>query len=79
LNVACGKRYNLLELIEALHRILDTRLMSIHAPPRPGDVRHSQADISKARSMPGYRVGVAFKEELKRAVEWYKSNRSLCL
>lgn len=77
-NVACGKRYNLLELIEALNRILDTSLTPIHAPPRPGDVRHSQADISKARSMLGYSVEVAFEEGLKRAVEWYESNRSLC-
>ena len=78
-NVACGKRYNLLELVEALNRILDTRLTPMHAPPRPGDVRHSQADVSKARSILGYRVEVAFEEGLKRAVEWYKPNRSPCL
>ncbi len=73
-NVACGKRYNLLELVEALNRILDTSLTPIHAAQRPGDVRHSQADVSKAKSMLGYRVEVAFEEGLGRAVEWYKSH-----
>jgi len=60
-NVACGKWYNLLELIEALDRVLDTSLTLTHAPPRPEDVRHSQANLSKARSMLDCRVEVAFE------------------
>ena len=73
-NVACGKRHNLLELAEALNRILDTSLTPIHAAPRPGDVRHSQADVSRAERVLGYRIGVEFEEGLERAVEWYKSH-----
>lgn len=73
-NVACGKRYNLLEFVEALNRILDTSLTPIQAAPRPGDVRHSQADISKAERVLGYRVEVEFEEGLERAVECYKSH-----
>ena len=74
LNVACGKRHNLLELVQALNRILDTSLTPIHAAPRPGDVRHSQADVSRAERVLGYRIGVEFEEGLERAVEWYKSH-----
>jgi len=73
-NIACGKRYNLLELVAVINRILGTDLAPIHTAPRPGDVRHSQADISKAERMLGYRVEVEFEEGLKRIVEWYKSH-----
>jgi len=73
-NVACGKRHNLLELVEALNRILNTSLTPIHAAPRPGDVRHSQADVSKAERVLGYKTVVEFEEGLERAAEWYKSH-----
>ena len=73
-NIACGKRYNLLELVAVINRILGTNLTPIHTAPRPGDVRHSQADISKAERMLGYRVEVEFEEGLKRIVKWYKSH-----
>ncbi|MEA3459472.1 MAG: SDR family oxidoreductase [Chloroflexota bacterium] len=72
LNIACGKRYNLLELVQAINRILGTSLTPIHTAPRPGDVRHSQADISKAEGMLGYRVEVAFEEGLRETIEWHR-------
>jgi len=72
-NIACGKRHNLLKLIEVINRILGTSLMPIHTASRPGDVRHSQADISKAEGMLGYKVEVGFEEGLRRTIEWYRS------
>ena len=74
-NVTCGKRHNLVELVEALNHILDTSLTPIHTAPHPGAVRHSQADISRAKRVLSYRVEVEFEEGLERAVEWYKSRR----
>ena len=64
--VVCGKRYNLLKLVEVVNRILGTSLTPIHTVLRPGGVRHSQADISKAKRMLSYRVEVGFEEGLER-------------
>ena len=48
-NVACGRRYTLLDLVAALNAILGTSLEPTFGPRRPGDVMHSLADIEKAR------------------------------
>jgi UDP-glucose 4-epimerase len=72
-NIACGERYTLLDLIGMLNDILGSRIMPVHDDPRPGDVRHSQADISAAQRALGYRTVVDFAEGLRRTVEWYKA------
>jgi nucleoside-diphosphate-sugar epimerase len=71
-NVACGERYTLLDLIAALNDILDTDVEPIHAAPRPGDVRHSLADVSAAQEILGYEPEVGFREGLRRTVSWYR-------
>ena len=71
-NVACGKRYTINELSTRLSRILGVRDAPIHAAPRPGDVRHSLADISRARQLLGYRPDVSFESGLERTVAWFK-------
>ena len=72
LNIACGTRYTLNALVEALNGILGTALVPRYAEPRPGDVRHSQAEIDRARALLGYRVKVDFREGLRRTVDWYR-------
>jgi UDP-glucose 4-epimerase len=74
-NVACGQRHTLLDLIATLNDILDTRITPIHTAPRPGDVRHSLADITAAQEALGYRVGVDFHEGLRRTVAWYRTQK----
>jgi nucleoside-diphosphate-sugar epimerase len=74
INIACGKRYTLNTLVADLNEIMGTAIKPVYAEPRPGDVRHSQADIRKADELLGYRVAVDFKEGLKRTVSWYKNN-----
>jgi UDP-glucose 4-epimerase len=66
LNVACGARVTLLELVEHLNRLLGTRLDPVFAPRRPGDVRHSQADLTRAAALLGYHPTVDFPEGLAR-------------
>jgi UDP-glucose 4-epimerase len=73
-NVACGQRYNLLELVATINRILGTDITPVHTTPRVGDVRHSLADIARAREMLGYRVEVEFEEGLHRLIAWYKEH-----
>jgi nucleoside-diphosphate-sugar epimerase len=71
-NVACGQRYTLLDLLAALNDILGVHLAPIHTVPRPGDVRHSLAEITAAQEDLGYRAEVDFHEGLRRTVAWFR-------
>jgi UDP-glucose 4-epimerase len=63
-----------LELVAALNRLLGTNLVPKHAPARVGDVRYSQADISRARRDLGYEPAVTFEEGLGRTLRWYQES-----
>ena len=67
-NVGTGRRVTLLDLVAALNRLLRTNIAPLHAPARAGDVRHSCADIRRARQELGYEPAVAFEEGLDRLV-----------
>jgi UDP-glucose 4-epimerase len=71
-NIACGRRTTLLELVEHLNRLLGTAIAPTHTPPRPGDVRHSQADIERARTDLGYRPTTDVATGLERCLEWWQ-------
>jgi len=60
------------ELVETLNALLGTDLDPIYDDPRPGDVRHSHADVSKACDLLGYEPGVSFEAGLQRTVEFYR-------
>ncbi len=70
-NVACGRRVSLLELVDILNGILKTSIRPRHVDPRPGDVRHSLADISAAREHLGYDVKVPLEEGLRRTAAFF--------
>jgi UDP-glucose 4-epimerase len=74
LNVACGQRYTLLDLVQNLNEILGTSIEPRFGPPRPGDVKHSMADSSRAMEKIGYRVLVDFKTGLERTVDWLRAH-----
>ena len=75
-NVGCGARYTLNELLGALRDIIGADVEATYADERPGDVRHSQADISRAQQILGYEPRVGLREGLKRTVAWYQTQRS---
>lgn len=70
-NVACGQRYTLLRLIEVLSDIFGKEARVVHAAARPGDVRHSQADISRARTVLGYQPEQDLTAALEQTVRGY--------
>jgi nucleoside-diphosphate-sugar epimerase len=72
INVACGERYSLNELVAALNEILGTKIKPLHDKARPGDVKHSLAAIERARELLGYEVMVDFNAGLERTVEWFR-------
>ena len=71
-NIACGEQTSLLQLFEYLREEAGTDLQPIHGPERKGDVRHSLADISKAKNLLGYEVKINVEEGLKKTFKWYR-------
>lgn len=72
-NIACNHRVTVNELFNDLKEILGTSLQPHYASPRPGDVRHSLADISRAKEILGYEPKIDVHRGLERTVAWYKS------
>jgi UDP-N-acetylglucosamine 4-epimerase len=71
-NIACGSQTTLLELFNYLKEEANSDLQPIHGPDRKGDVKHSLADISKAKKLIGYNPDVSVKEGLRKTFRWYK-------
>lgn len=71
-NIGTGRSITLLELVAALNRLLGKNLAVIHGSPRAGDVRHSRADISRARQELGYEPAVDFEKGLEETLRWYR-------
>jgi UDP-glucose 4-epimerase len=71
-NIGTGRSVNLLDLAAALNRLLDKNIAPKHAPPRAGDVRHSRADIRRARQELGYEPAVSFEQGLAETLRWYR-------
>jgi UDP-glucose 4-epimerase len=69
-NVAGGSPASVNGVVEAMARILGRSVERHDAPPRPGDIRDSWADISAAREVLGYQPGVALEEGLRRTAEF---------
>jgi nucleoside-diphosphate-sugar epimerase len=65
-NAACGESYSLLDIAAALEEAVGNRLERRHVDGRPGDIRNSMADVTRAREMLGYEVRVPFREGLAR-------------
>jgi len=77
INVACGERRSLLDVIDMLEDMLGDRIRPIFEASRAGDVKHSQADIGLARSLLAYAPHIGFKEGLMETVEWFRKQRAL--
>jgi nucleoside-diphosphate-sugar epimerase len=73
INVATGGRISLNTLFEQMRQLVGVDVRPTYVEPRKGDVRDSQADISKARELLGYAPRVSFEEGLKRTVDWYRT------
>jgi nucleoside-diphosphate-sugar epimerase len=71
-NVACGEGITLNRLLSELGSAVGRDIEAHHADPRPGDVRHSQADISRIRGELGYEPSVGFQEGLRRTLAHYR-------
>ncbi len=70
-NIACGERVSLLDILEIVYGLAGRRVAPRFEPSRPGDVRDSLADISRAREILGYAPAVGFSDGLRRTFAHY--------
>jgi nucleoside-diphosphate-sugar epimerase len=73
-NVACGDRITVNSMLHQINKIVGVDISPVYAEPRSGDIKHSQADITRAREHLGYEPKVSFEEGLRATVEWYRKN-----
>ena len=74
-NVGCGDRISLNQVLAALRKVTGKPLQAQYDPPREGDIRDSQADISEARRYLGYEPQVGFAEGLELTFGWYRESQ----
>jgi len=77
MNIACGERTDLKEIVKLLHGLTGSSIPSEHVAARPGDVKHSHADITKARELLGYEPAINLREGLKHTVAYLARQRSV--
>lgn len=73
-NIAYGGREFLIDIYYGLMEALEVNVEPKYGPDRAGDIKHSNADISKAKKLLGYEPEYSFKDGIKLAIEWYKEN-----
>ncbi len=72
-NLAMGGQCTLLELVDKLNGLLGTEIEPQFTAPRPGDIKHSKADVSLAGELLGYEPLVSFEDGLARTVDYYRA------
>ncbi len=73
-NIACGEAVTVNQIIGMINKSLGKNVKPNYVPERPGDVKHSLADISAATKLIGFKPVVSFEQGLKTAIEWYSRN-----
>ena len=73
-NVACGDRITVNSMLQQINKITGKDIAPVYAGARAGDIKHSQADISRAKEELGYEPKVSFEEGLRHTIEWYREN-----
>ncbi len=70
-NIACGERISINELYHYLRELAHSEQLPDYGPPRPGDVKHSLADISKAQRLLAYEPEMKVRDGLRKVFAWY--------
>ncbi len=73
-NCACGEAVTVNAIIRAINELLGKNVRPNYVPSRPGDVKHSLADITAAKKLIGYKPVVLFREGLEKSIDWYRHN-----
>jgi len=74
-NIGCGQQTSLVQLVHYLRKITGVNVDPVYSSARAGDVKHSLADITKAKTLLGYDPAVSVEEGLRQTCDWYKLKR----
>lgn len=74
-NMAAGGQTSLNDLVDVLHEVMGLNIPAKYVDPRPGDIKFSKADISKAKERMGYQPQVSFLEGIRHTVEFYRTQK----
>jgi len=74
INIACGEAITVNKIIALINELLGKNIKPTYTDPRPGDVKHSLADITLAEKLISYKTKVPFKQGLQLAIDWYREN-----
>lgn len=73
-NIAYGGQVNLNELYQKLSELLNKKIEPVYGPERAGDIKHSNADIGKAKKLLKYAPEYSFERGIELTIEWYREN-----
>jgi nucleoside-diphosphate-sugar epimerase len=75
-NIACGDRITVNSMLQHINKITGKDISPVYADARAGDIKHSQADITRAKERLSYEPRVSFEEGLRDTIEWYRESLS---
>lgn len=74
-NISTKNAVSVNTVVNTIRKLLGKEeIRPVYAPPRPGDIKHSLADVRRAKELIGYEPFVSFKEGIAKAINWYKEN-----
>lgn len=73
-NIACGQAVTVNAIIEMINVSVGKNVKPVYTDSRPGDVKHSHADVTLAEKIIGFKAKVSFEEGLTKAIGWYRDN-----
>jgi nucleoside-diphosphate-sugar epimerase len=74
INIACGQAITVNAIIDMINCTVGKTIKPVYADPRPGDIKHSLADVTAATKLLGYKPTISFREGLEKAIDWYRDN-----
>ena len=74
INIACGQAVTVNEIIDMINKVVGKNVKPDYTDSRPGDVKHSLADITLAKKIIGFEPVIDFEDGLQKAIEWYRNN-----
>jgi nucleoside-diphosphate-sugar epimerase len=74
INIACGQAVTVNDIIDMINNLLGKNVKPRYTDPRPGDVKHSLADITAAKNLIGFKPVIQFEDGLQKAIDWYRDN-----
>ncbi len=73
-NVACGQAVTVNAIVDMINDLLNKDIRPTYVAPRPGDVKHSLANVTLARKLIGFEPTIQFREGLEKTIDWYGKN-----